>query len=563
MELQGKPDGPGSPTDHGGLTGLGDDDHSQYHTDARGDARYWPLSTDLATQTELNDHLGDALDAHDASAISVADAGGNFDGVNVETVLAEIVTNQGTAISALDAHLNDPTDAHDASAISILDVAGEFTATNVEAALVELEAEKTAVNSALINHIADPTAAHASSAVSYDPTASGAAAITAQAAIDELFAEKLDAGVVMQDGDAAGGVLDGTYPNPGLAASVAGDGLLETANVLSVRVDDSTIQVNADLLRVKAGGITAAHVAADVATQAELDAHVNDISDAHDASAISIADVGGLIAADNVEGALAELATDADNHLADGTDAHDASAISVLDTDAYFTATNVETVLKELYELGVVADHGGLTGLGDDDHAQYHTDARGDARYWPLSTDLATQAELNAHLADVTDVHTAAGITFTPHGSIAATNVQAAIQEVRDEASAAAAHKATHEDGGADEISIAGLAGISAELAAHLADTTAPHAATSLTILDTGGYYTTDNVEEALRQIGASGGAGGFPTASDVAIVDAGANYTATNVETALAEVMDAVEAAGGSVAADEENLILHMGVFA
>jgi hypothetical protein len=27
------------------------------------------------------------------------------------------------------------------------------------------------------------------------------------------------------------------------------------------------------------------------------------------------------------------------------------------------------------------ADHGDLTGLNDDDHLQYHTDARGDARY--------------------------------------------------------------------------------------------------------------------------------------------------------------------------------------
>ncbi len=29
-----------APTDHGALSGLSDDDHSQYHTDARGDARY-------------------------------------------------------------------------------------------------------------------------------------------------------------------------------------------------------------------------------------------------------------------------------------------------------------------------------------------------------------------------------------------------------------------------------------------------------------------------------------------------------------------------------------------
>lgn len=29
-------------------------------------------------------------------------------------------------------------------------------------------------------------------------------------------------------------------------------------------------------------------------------------------------------------------------------------------------------------------DHGEISGLGDDDHTQYHTDARGDARYSPL-----------------------------------------------------------------------------------------------------------------------------------------------------------------------------------
>jgi hypothetical protein len=54
---------------------------------------------------------------------------------------------------------------------------------------------------------------------------------------------------------------------------------------------------------------------------------------------------------------------------------------------------------------GGVTDHGLLTGLGDDDHTQYHTDARGDARYHPLSTDMATQAELNAHESDTTSVH--------------------------------------------------------------------------------------------------------------------------------------------------------------
>jgi len=40
---------------------------------------------------DINDHVSDASDAHDASAISVADSGGNLTASNVETALAEIV----------------------------------------------------------------------------------------------------------------------------------------------------------------------------------------------------------------------------------------------------------------------------------------------------------------------------------------------------------------------------------------------------------------------------------------------------------------------------------------
>ena len=41
----------------------------------------------------------------------------------------------------------------------------------------------------------------------------------------------------------------------------------------------------------------------------------------------------------------------------------------------------------------LVSDHGDLTGLSDDDHTQYHTDARGDARYY-------TEAELDSGQLD-------------------------------------------------------------------------------------------------------------------------------------------------------------------
>ncbi len=48
----------------------------------------------------------------------------------------------------------------------------------------------------------------------------------------------------------AGGVLDGSYPNPGLAAGVAGAGLAETSDVLSVNVDATSIVIAADTLAV-------------------------------------------------------------------------------------------------------------------------------------------------------------------------------------------------------------------------------------------------------------------------------------------------------------------------
>lgn len=55
-----------------------------------------------------------------------------------------------------------------------------------------------------------------------------------------------------------------------------------------------------------------------------------------------------------------------------------------------------------------------------------------------FAVDMATQAELDAHTGDTTAAHAASAIAFTPHGSIGATDVQAAIQEVRDEAAGGA-----------------------------------------------------------------------------------------------------------------------------
>ncbi len=59
---------------------------------------------------------------------------------------------------------------------------------------------------------------------------------------------------------------------------------------------------------------------------------------------------------------------------------------------------------------GGVTAHSALTGLGVDDHLQYHTDARGDVRYY-TQAQLDTALALKAPLASPTFTGTVAGVT--------------------------------------------------------------------------------------------------------------------------------------------------------
>jgi hypothetical protein len=174
---------------------------------------------------------------------------------------------------------------------------------------------------------------------------------------------------------------------------------------------------------------------------------------------------------------------------------------------------------------GGVSDHGALTGLADDDHTQYHTDARGDARYWALSTDLATQAELDTHAADTTSVH---GIADT---SALATDAEVAAA-VSDHAAAANPHPtyltqaegdaayealgaiATHSadttsvHGIADTTALETTAGSQAKVDAHTADAADAHDASAVSFDPAGTDYTATTVQDALEEAATLGGGG-------------------------------------------------------
>lgn len=79
--------------------------------------------------------------------------------------------------------------------------------------------------------------------------------------------------------------------------------------------------------------------------------------------------------------------TDFDNHVADVANPHSVTYAQLPDKPT------------------IVTDHGGLGGLGDDDHSQYHTDARGDARY-PIRDANFTNMEIVAVMPLTPDANT-------------------------------------------------------------------------------------------------------------------------------------------------------------
>jgi hypothetical protein len=80
------------------------------------------LNVDMATQAELDAHVNDTSDAHDASAISVLDTAGDYTATDVEGVLAEIAPQLGGGVAAIvqlhDEILGTSTASFDVSSIS-------------------------------------------------------------------------------------------------------------------------------------------------------------------------------------------------------------------------------------------------------------------------------------------------------------------------------------------------------------------------------------------------------------------------------------------------------------
>jgi hypothetical protein len=145
----------------------------------------------LANALEIISHIDDTTDAHDASAISTVPAG-NLASTNVQTSLAELDSEKATTGSVttvqtnLDNHINDSSDAHDASAISVVSTTLVGTGADVQAVLEELDNAIVAAESSVSNHLADTDSAHAASAISILDSANDFTATDVEGALAEL-----------------------------------------------------------------------------------------------------------------------------------------------------------------------------------------------------------------------------------------------------------------------------------------------------------------------------------------------------------------------------------------
>lgn len=138
---------------------------------------------------------------------------------------------------------------------------------------------------------------------------------------------------------------------------------------------------------------------------ATVTAHINQISDAHDASAISVVPAGAITATD-VQAALVELDDDLTNHLVDTTDAHDASAISFDNTGTGITATDVQAALAEL-DTDIVGTNNltdGKIWVGNSSNVAAEVTPSGDATISntgviSISSDVIVDADIKSNAA--------------------------------------------------------------------------------------------------------------------------------------------------------------------
>lgn len=272
-----------SKIDHGSIAGLGDDDHTQYHNDARGDARYYQKTEFVTTATpgapikldgsgkisasQLPNSVMELQGFWDASTNTptLADGSGNPGDVYEVSVAGSVNFGSGSITFAIGDWAVYAADGKWHKSIN----SNEVTSVNGQTGAVIVNA---------INQLTgDITAGPASGSESKVATISANAVTDTKLASDASNDANRAVGSnhIKTSAVTTAKIADDAVDKTKIAADVAGAGLGQNVDgSLEVNVDNSTVEINSDSLRVKDLGITTAKLAATSVTAAKLGSDV-------------------------------------------------------------------------------------------------------------------------------------------------------------------------------------------------------------------------------------------------------------------------------------------------
>src|ERR1043165_1699859 len=198
---------------------------------------------------------------------------------NVQDAIDETVVIAEDAQADIDAHIADTTGAHAASALSVVPV-GTISSTTVQGAINELQGDTTAltVRVAIAESDIDQ--------LQIDVVAAQNAADNAQSDIDSHIADTVGAHAASAISNIPAGAISST----------------DVQSAIN-ELDSAVTDAQADATQALSDAASA---------QADIDAHIADTVDAHDASAISNVPAGSIVSTD-VQGAIDEISSRIDN----------------------------------------------------------------------------------------------------------------------------------------------------------------------------------------------------------------------------------------------------------
>jgi hypothetical protein len=280
--------------------------------------------------------------------------------------------------------------------------------------------------------------------------------------------------------------------------------------------------------------------------EARGDARYTPIAHAGGSGVHAIASVTGLQTALDGKATIANGVTNGDSHDHSGGDGAAIAYANVTGTPTlgtsaeldYGTSAGNTVILDGLARLpavdgsqlvnlpgGGVTDHGALTGLADDDHSQYHNNARGDARYSVLAHDhAATYAPIAKGVTN--------GDTHDHSGGDGAQIAYASLSGLPTLGTAAATDSTAYDAAGA--ASTAQAAAIAASTpVAHASNTSNPHSVTKSQV----GLGNCDNTSDANKPVSTA------QATADTAIGTAAASDATTKANAAQAAAIAACPA--------------------